>query len=404
MAFFQRANFSSSGPVRVSSQPPTETASAPAVRFELFADVPDAVVAETLCKLPCQAFAEGEIVMHENAPNDRVFLIEEGELEVWKGRPNASDRLCIARLKAGDCFGEMSAITSEPSTATVVARTPGTARILALADLPADHGLREIVTLNLARTLVHRLSKNNEAMLAKHEREMRATRVVAAASAFITRMLTALTCYMFSLPLVAFVTPMLPSDSLVSFLFIVIFSWVVVNFMHQWPEARTRDWHMTLVRWPRQIARGLLWTIPPLLVFLVVKLSVMYARPGQYAFFEPMTAIDRNAPMNLPLWLTFAFVYAALVFVQEFIRCAIQGTLGMITTASQRGGPWKAILVSNVVFASIHLHLGPAFTAQAFIAGLFFGYEFHRERSYLSVAVSHAVVGLWAVFIVGIPA
>jgi membrane protease YdiL (CAAX protease family) len=278
-----------------------------------------------------------------------------------------------------------------------------TVRVLTLADLPAEHDFREIVTLNLARTLVHRLSDADASIQVKHEREMQVMRVVAAASAFITRMLVALTCYMFSLPLIDILTPLLSSNSLVSFLFIVVFSWVVLRFMQTWPEVRTRNWHMFLARWPRQVARGLLWTIPPLLVFLVVKLSFMYARPGVYEFFEPMTAIARKAPMNVPLWATFALIYTVLSFAQEFVRCAIQGTLEMINTASSMGGHWKAILVSDVVFASIHMHLGWAFAAQAFIAGLFFGYQFYRERSYLAVAVTHSVVGVWAVFIVGIP-
>jgi membrane protease YdiL (CAAX protease family) len=129
----------------------------------------------------------------------------------------------------------------------------------------------------------------------------------------------------------------------------------------------------------------------------------MWARPGEFEFFEPMTAISRGAPMNVPLWLMFAVIYTALSFAQEFIRCAVQGTLEMINNASAPGGHWKALLVSDVVFTSIHMHLGPAFAAQAFIGGLFFGYEFYRERSYLAVAVSHSVVGVWAVFIVGIP-
>lgn len=373
------------------------------VQFALFERIPSESIVGTLRALPSITFAPGDVLLRENEPNDRVFLIQEGELQVWKGQPDAALSLCVARLAPGDCFGEMSALTGGRSSATVIAGAAGTVLVLRLADLPAEQGIRETVTLNLARTLVHRLSTANESIREKHEREMGAMRIVAAASAFITRMLTALTCYMFSLPLIAVLTPLLPTNSLVSFLFIVIFSWVVLNFMQEWPEARTRDWHMTFAQWARQLARGLLWTIPPLLVFLVIKLSVMNARPDQHAFFEPMTAIQAGAPMNFPLWLTFAVIYTGLVFAQEFIRCAIQGTLTMINTASSRGGPWKAILVSDIVFSSIHLHLGAAFAAQAFIAGLFFGYEFHRERSYLAVAVSHAVVGVWAVFIIGIP-
>lgn len=227
-------------------------------------------------------------------------------------------------------------------------------------------------------------------------------RSLAAASGFITRILIALVCYMFCLPLIALLTPLLPSDSLVSFFFIVVFGWVVLRFIMAWPEVRDRYFHMTLKHWPRQVVRGLLWSIPPLLVFAVIKLSVMQAQPGRFEFFEPMAAISRGAPMNVPLWLAFASIYAGLTFAQEFIRCSIQGTLDMIY-GSPETRYWKAIIVSDIVFASIHLHLSPFFAIQAFIAGLFFGYQFWRERSYLSVAVAHSVLGVVAVFIAGVP-
>lgn len=375
----------------------------PAVQFAIFDGLPADVVARTLGDLPSRRFNGGDVLLRENEPNQRVFLLQSGEVEVWKGPPHTPEGVCVARLKAGDCFGEMSAINAARSSATVVAGTATTVSLMTLADLPAEGGLRDAVTLNLARTLVHRLSAANESIQEKHERELKAMRVVTAASAFITRMLTALTCYMFSLPLVAVLTPLLPTNSLISFFFILVFGWVVLNFMNQRPDVRAQSWYMSLTRWPQQVVRGLLWTIPPLLVFLVIKLSFMHLRPGQYEFFEPMTAIARGKAMNFPLWLTFASIYTALVFAQEFIRCAVQGTLEMINSASATGGPWKAILLSDVVFTSIHMHLGPAFAAQAFIGGLFFGYEFYRERSYLAVAVSHSLVGVWAVFIVGIP-
>ncbi len=379
-------------------QVPTST-----VPFALFENIASDVIAETLQALPSLTFAAGEVLLQENEPNQRVFLIQSGEVGVWKGPPQSPEGVCVALLKPGDCFGEMSAITVAKSSATIVARTATTVRVLTLQDLPAEGQVREAVTLNLARLLVNRLSAATESIQEKHERELKAMRVIAAASAFITRMLTALTCYMFSLPLIAVLTPLLPTNSLISFFFILVFAWVVLDFMNKRPEVRNQHWYMSLTRWPRQLGRGLLWTIPPLLVFLVIKLSFMWTRPGEYAFFEPMTAISRGAPMNFPLWLTFAVIYTTLAFAQEFIRCAIQGTLEMINHASTTGGYWKAILLSDVVFTSIHMHLGPAFAAQAFIGGLFFGYEFYRERSYLAVAVSHSLVGVWAVFIMGIP-
>ena len=375
----------------------------PPAPFEIFSGLPSAVVADKLRRLPERHFALGDVLFRENEVNQNVFLIEAGEIDVWKGRPHTPEGVRVARLRAGDCFGEMSAINATPSSATIIAGSAAKVRIMTLSDLPVEDGMRERVTLNLARTLVQRLSRANDSIQDTHERELKAMRVVAAASAFITRMLVALTCYMFSMPVIAVLTPLLPSNSLISFFFIVVFCWVGLNFIKQWPEVRAEHFFMTLANWPRQVVRGLLWAVPPMLVFLAIKFSAMHAHPDKYQFFEPMTAISRGAPMNFPLWLTFATTYTCLCFAQEFIRCAIQGTLQMIHSSTSTGGPWKAILVSDVVFASIHMHLGGLFAVQAFIGGLFFGYEFWRERAYLSVAVSHSVVGVWAVFIAGVP-
>lgn len=373
------------------------------VSFTLFDGLPTGQVDATLARLPLRSVARGDVVLEENTENEAVFLIEGGELDVWKGRPGTPEGVRVARLKAGDCFGEMSALTADRSSATIVAVSPAQMRVLTLGDLPADEDFRQAVTVNLARTLVRRLSQANDAIRLQHERELRTMRILTAASAYITRMLTALAFYLFSLPLMVAIEPLLASNSLISFLVIVIFAWVVLNFLNKWPEVRHEHWHMTRRAWPHQIARGLLWAIPPLLIFLAVKASFMHARPGHFQWFEPMTAIARGAPMNFPLWAGFALVYTLLSFAQEFIRCAVQGTLQMIHSASGNRGPWKAILVSDLMFAAIHMHLGVAFTAQAFIAGLIFGYVFHRERSYLTVAVAHSFVGVWAVFVMGIP-
>jgi len=372
----------------------------PDYNFPIFSGVPADAAANTLRALPARNFAPGETLLREDQPNGRVFLVEEGELEVWKGDPKQPQGVCVARLKSGECFGEMSAINSAPSSATVVAGSPVRVRVMALEDLPQQGNIKEQVTLNLARILVRRLSSANGEIQTKHQSELKAMQRVTAASAFVSRMLTVLSLYMFSLPFVAMLIPLLPTETLVSFFFIVVFVWVVVNFMQAQPQVRVDSWFMTFKDWPRQLWRALPWTVPPILVFVAIKLSVMHTRPD-VRFFDPMSAIGPNLPMDFPMWAGFAAGYTALCFAQEFIRCAVQGTIALINGAAS--GPWKPILLADVVFMSVHLHLGPAFAAQAFLGGLFFGYEFHKERSYLSVAITHSLVGLFAVFIAGIP-
>jgi CRP-like cAMP-binding protein len=65
-----------------------------------------------------QRYGHGEIIVRENEPGDSMFVICHGEAAVVIGENRE-----VARLRAGGYFGEMSLLTGDPRTATVVART-----------------------------------------------------------------------------------------------------------------------------------------------------------------------------------------------------------------------------------------------------------------------------------------
>lgn len=372
-------------------------------QFDVFRGLPDALIEPLVAKLPARSFGAGDVVLRENQENAQVYLIESGELTVWKGEPRTGNSVQLTTLTAGSCFGEMSAINGARATAWIVAATPATVRLLALENLPADGAVQKQVTLNLARTLVDRLTGATDSLKQKHESEVKALKVVASASAFLTRVLTALSFYMFSMPLVAYLTPLLPTNSLVSFFFITAFSWLVLDYMKGRADVVREHFHMTTERWGRQVWRGFLWAVPLMAVFVVIKVTIMLTHSGQYLFWDPTAAFPKGRPPGLWLWATFAAVYAILSFAQEFIRCAVQGTLDMVNPQETARKHWLSIFVADVVFTSMHMHLSGMFAVQAFIGGLFFGFVFWKERSYLAVAVAHSTVGVWAVFVVGVP-
>ena len=374
----------------------------PATDFELFRNLAPGVSAELLRQLPSHTYEPGEILIRENQVNNRVFLIEDGSLAVWKGEPNTPGAVQVATLGAGQCFGEMSALNSAPASATIVAATRTLVREMGLEDVPSQGQLREVVTLNLAQMLVGRLTAATSTLREKHEGEMNAMRVVAQASAFLTRILTALSFYMFSMPLIFIIKPLLPSDSLISFFFILAFLWVVLDVMTR-SEIREEYFHLSLRGWPRQVLMGVVWALPFMVLFLYGKMWMVHTATEKMNVFEPMRALTANSDPSPWLWVVFAVAYAVLSFAQEFIRCAVQATLEMIAIPATTTSHWKSILVSDVVFASIHMHLGGSFAFLAFVAGLVFGYQFWRAKSYLTVAVSHALFGVWAIFIIGIP-
>jgi CRP-like cAMP-binding protein len=71
------------------------------------------MVNQALLKL----FGRGEPVIEEGAAGDSMFVMLRGAANVFISK-NGS-KIQVARLGAGDCFGEMSLLTGEPRSATV---------------------------------------------------------------------------------------------------------------------------------------------------------------------------------------------------------------------------------------------------------------------------------------------
>ncbi|MGB8167567.1 MAG: cyclic nucleotide-binding domain-containing protein, partial [Chthoniobacteraceae bacterium] len=68
-----------------------------------------------------QRFGRGEKVIEQGASGQSMFVLLHGEAEVFVGANGA--QTLVATLRTGDYCGEMSLLTGEPRSATVVART-----------------------------------------------------------------------------------------------------------------------------------------------------------------------------------------------------------------------------------------------------------------------------------------
>lgn len=119
--------------------------------IEVLQDIP-AAEKQILAKLLQPVHVdEGNILCREGDLGDYFYMIVKGEAEVCKGEK------IITTLKAGEIFGEMSLLTGEPRSATVIARTT-----MELYRLDQDN-FAEILTKSpylawaLSRTLARRL-------------------------------------------------------------------------------------------------------------------------------------------------------------------------------------------------------------------------------------------------------
>jgi len=105
---------------------------------------------------------EGAVILREGETGRQMFLIVSGAVRICKHKAAGGD-VELARLGAGDFFGEMCILDTLPRSATVAALEEtvllglDSMAFLALYNqMPKDYG---IVLLNMARDLSRRLRK-----------------------------------------------------------------------------------------------------------------------------------------------------------------------------------------------------------------------------------------------------
>lgn len=75
-----------------------------------------------------RTYEDGEVIVRQGEPGDRMYVIQTGNVEVL--RQTDGREIHIANLKAGDVFGEMALFEQEPRSATV--RAVGETRVISI--------------------------------------------------------------------------------------------------------------------------------------------------------------------------------------------------------------------------------------------------------------------------------
>jgi predicted acylesterase/phospholipase RssA/CRP-like cAMP-binding protein len=88
----------------------------------LFAGLPDAVLDGVLGQMQRRRFAAGEAICRQGEQGDSLFVIERGVAQIVVSGHNGPQT--IARMRRGDVLGELSLLSNEPRSATVVASVP----------------------------------------------------------------------------------------------------------------------------------------------------------------------------------------------------------------------------------------------------------------------------------------
>lgn len=99
----------------------------------------------------------GTVLCQEGAPGDALFLIVEGDADIFKGNQ------LMAQLGAGEMFGEMALLTGEERSATVIAHTAMELYELDKVDFDAMLTHSPQLASGLSRILARRLRETTQA-------------------------------------------------------------------------------------------------------------------------------------------------------------------------------------------------------------------------------------------------
>jgi len=104
-------------------------------------------------------FPAGAVIFEEGDPGSRLYVIQSGQVSIVKR--NGHRQVTLARLGAGEFFGEMALLDRQPRSAAAVVDEP--ARVLELDEAAFERMVTERgeVALRILRRLSHRLRESN---------------------------------------------------------------------------------------------------------------------------------------------------------------------------------------------------------------------------------------------------
>ena len=365
--------------------------------FESLSDADLHVLASLVREVEIPA---GHFVMREGEPGREVFIIKQGEMQVLKGDPNRGSLHEIARLGAGASVGELALLDDEPRSASVRAVGPTTLyafapQEIALAGAAATRNSE--LLRQLSRAIASRLRFTNEVTV-------RLLRNQVAMARFLTFVVFGLSIYAFALSVMTRYAAQAASNTLVTVSLMLVLTGAVLSMIRRFHYPMT-FYGLTRANWRRSVGESLGATLVLCVLVVVLKWIVLRAglSPG-HTLFEPYAAINRTGVAGssvLTLWAAMAVLYALHAPFQEFVvRGCLQGALDEFLSGTNRQA--VAIIGSNLIFSSFHLHLSMGFALLTLLPGLLWGWLYARQRTLVGVALSHALTGLWAVFVVGI--
>ncbi len=335
------------------------------------------------------AYAAGDLIFKKGDDSSFAVLIAAGEIEVFA--PETGDVLAVAG--DGALIGELGMISGEPRSASARALTPVRGWVIDRTDYREFLSDRPELATLFFRKIYAQLSasygKLREQYLALEDADRR---YHALAFMFVTIVLM--------VNVYALVNGMILGNLRATHQEAMIF-WTS-RAMELWGGFIL--WGLTvrcgLTRHDMGIRRVNLWRSigAGLLISLPALAAMIYFRTRLYPQLAGTPLID---PAQLTLSV---YTYILIAALQEWIcRGVFLTSIAKLMPGRMR--PAAAVLISSLVFSTLHLHYSSSLAVVALVTGIVWGWLFLAYRNLAGPVVSHFILGnaatlmgIWAIW------
>ncbi|MBS0628956.1 MAG: cyclic nucleotide-binding domain-containing protein [Verrucomicrobia bacterium] len=342
-----------------------------------------------------------EYLMREGDEAAEIFFVIEGDLAIIKYDAETKTDFLINTLRAGDTLGEQALIDKGKRSASVKAATD--ARLFrlsfaALENLRAENRDFDQVYGEISRRMSKKLRETTDVAALALKNELQEYKNRVSMGTFLVYVITVISMFVYTVRPLKYALTHVEDTTWISIPLILVLTLFAVLIIRALPFPLS-VFGFTMLNWKKSLFEGFFFTIPVLLFFAFAKwLGILFLPAYEgHKVFEPF-ALMPGATFGY--WLLNSLVYCLFVPIQEIMaRGALQGPMEKFLAGKSR--VWTSIIISNLIFSSAHVFLSEQIALLVLIAGIFFGWLYSRTPNLIGVIVSHCMVGVWGLNVVG---
>lgn len=349
-------------------------------------------------------FAAGEVICQEGEKPSNFFIILKGSVNVSKKDKKNREHI-LDELHAGELIGETALVDDHDRPVSYLAKEPVILLVFKIEDIEKNTDLHNKLILALSKRFAQRLRKFKYSTFESMQHRLDEYYKRASLGIFLVGAIYITDIYILSLFFINELKKKLDTTTYISITILAVIVGVIIYNIKKYNYPLTM-FGLTTKNWKKDLIESIYFSVIFIVIFTLAKWILIHTfyRYHNLSLFDIRSAFEDEALFNWPDYFIGLIAYILFVPFQEFIvRGTLQGTFYQFLAGTEKQRTWTAILVSNFLFAVVHLHADPPILPfLAFTIGIFWGYLYSRQSSLIGVTVSHIIVGVWVIFICGV--